>query len=139
MVAVGRVLRFDETRGYGFIAPAAGGDDVFVHANDFGEAKFRVRPGLRVEYECTEGDRGLKVASVRILDESAAAERPLRAVESGPDGVDDGMCDVLARSEFTAEITEMLLRHAPSLSGAQICEIRDRLAVIARDHGWIEA
>ncbi|WP_345034392.1 cold shock domain-containing protein [Kutzneria kofuensis] len=38
-MATGRVLRFDDVRGFGFIAPDSGSEDVFVHANDLSEDK----------------------------------------------------------------------------------------------------
>ncbi|MFC7546850.1 cold-shock protein [Plantactinospora sp. GCM10030261] len=156
MVAVGKILRFDEVRGYGFIAPAAGGEDVFVHANDFGEHRHLVRPGLRVEYEVEQGERGLKVASVRLVDEPVTPGRsgvddagPGRAdadlmppdaglTRGGVVGDDDGMCDVLAARAFLAEVTEVLLRHAPSLTGTQITQVRQHLVDYARSHGWVE-
>jgi cold shock CspA family protein len=142
MVAVGRILRFDDVRGYGFVAPADGGDDVFVHANDFGDQRYLVRPGLRVQYEAEEGERGPKVATIRIIDMPDMAEAGGRS-ESRPKmaqaGDDDGMCDVLSGREFAHEVTELLIQHVPSLTGAQVVEIRQRLAGLARAHGWIEA
>ena len=48
------------------------------------------------------------------------------------------MCDVLAPHEFTTEVTEVLLQHVPSLTGAQITQIRERLVDHARSHGWVE-
>jgi cold shock CspA family protein len=143
VASVGRVIRFDEVRGYGFIAPSAGGEDVFVHANDFGERRHEVHPGVRVEYEVEEGDRGLKVASVRILDTPAArVERPAgeRApTRATPGGEDDGLCDVLSSREFMTEVTELLIERAPSLTAAQISVVRQALTERARSHGWVEA
>jgi cold shock CspA family protein len=147
VTAVGRITRFDDIRGYGFIAPSGGGEDVFVHANDFGDQRHLVRPGVRVEYEEEAGERGLKVASVRILETptttpvSTAGRRRVdgdtrQGAAAGGD--DDAMCDVLTPDEFTAEVTEMLIRHAPSLTGAQITQVRDRLVNQARSHGWVE-
>jgi CspA family cold shock protein len=90
-----------------------------------------------------EGERGLKVATVRIVDASTPqpvdrrplnGEAPAKAVSD-----DDGMCDVLALHEFTAEITEVPLQRVPSLTGAQITQIRERLVEYARPHGWVEA
>ena len=51
---------------------------------------------------------------------------------------DDAMCDVLTPGEFTTEVTELLIRHAPSLTGAQLSQIRERLVEQARSHGWVE-
>jgi hypothetical protein len=45
---------------------------------------------------------------------------------------------VLAPREFTTEVTEILLRHVPSVTAAQIVQIRERLVDHARSHGWIE-
>jgi cold shock protein len=130
-VAVGRILRFDEVRGYGFIAPSGGGEDVFVHANDFGDQRHLVHPGMPVEFEAEDSDRGLKVVARQSRNNGRS-----RAV---PDGHDDGMCDVLTPREFAAEVTELLLQHVPSLTGGQIGQIRERLVEHARSHGWIES
>jgi cold shock protein len=143
VVEVGRILRFDDVRGYGFIAPNGGGEDVFVHANDLGEHRHLVHAGMRVEYEVVQGEQGPKVASVRLVD--GPVHRPVDRRPSGGEARpkaatadDDGMCDVLAPGEFTTEVTEVLLRHVPSLTGAQISQIRERLGEHARSHGWIE-
>ncbi|WDZ83710.1 cold-shock protein [Micromonospora cathayae] len=142
MALVGKIIRFDDVRGYGFIASSSGGEDVFVHANDFGDRRHEVHPGMRVEYEVEEGERGLKAASVQILDTpTTRAERPAgeRAHTRAVSGDDDGLCDVLSPREFKTEVTELLIERVPTLSGAQIATIRQALTERARTHGWVEA
>lgn len=54
MALTGKVLRFDDTRGYGFIVPDGGGEDVFVHANELLDEKVSYGAGTPVEFEVTE-------------------------------------------------------------------------------------
>lgn len=65
MVA-GRVVRFDSQRGYGFIAPDDGGEDVFLHVNDMLMPESQVRRGIVVEFEIEDGERGPKASGVRL-------------------------------------------------------------------------
>ncbi|MEU3164709.1 cold shock domain-containing protein [Streptosporangium sp. NPDC006930] len=142
-MAVGTILRFDEVRGYGFIAAVSGGEDVFFHANDFGESRHVLQPGLRVEYEVMEGERGLKVSTVSLLD-PPPSRRPVAtvplsdAVSSQQFGDDEGVCDVLSAKSFNGAVTELLIEHAPTLTGAQIGQVRNRLLTFARSHGWVD-
>ncbi|MFB4279768.1 MULTISPECIES: cold shock domain-containing protein [unclassified Nonomuraea] len=140
VVSAGKIIRFDDVRGYGFIAPVGGGEDVFFHANDFGENRHLLQVGLTVRYEAIAGDRGPKVLSVRIVDPADSGIGPApdwerRAVSAADD---DGMCDVLASREFLTDVTEMLLRHVPSLTGTQIIEVRKQFVDYGRAHGWVE-
>ena len=51
---------------------------------------------------------------------------------------DEPMCDVLSHSEFATELTELLLRTIPALTGAQILEIRQGFLGFAKKHGWLD-
>ncbi|MEV5765454.1 cold shock domain-containing protein [Micromonospora sp. NPDC052213] len=149
----GKVVRFDEVRGYGFIAPDDGSDDVFVHANMLDGDKWSLTPGVPVEYDAVETDRGPKAVLVRVVGAAAAGERagtaragvPVaggRGRESGQvaGGADDedGLCDVLSERAFSAETTEALVTSVPDLTGAQIVAVRARMLALARRHGWVE-
>jgi len=71
-VATGVVVRFDSRRGYGFLAPDDGGEDVFVHQNNINMEGFRhLQVGERVSYELEVGEKGMKAVSVTLLEPRA--------------------------------------------------------------------
>jgi cold shock protein len=133
----GKVVRFDAVRGYGFVAPTEGGEDVFLHVNDLVIEKSLIQPGVMVEFDVENGDRGLKAADVRLAHGAARAEFSSRP--SPRSGVDDGLSDVLSAKEFREEITESLLGAVPDITGAQIVRIREHLMNLAVGHGWVDA
>lgn len=145
-MAAGRLLRYDHSKGYGFIAPDGGGEDVFVHANALHGDKFLFRPGSLVEFEVQEGERGLHASSVRVVEsahhESVPHYEPASASPrvSGGDGLDDddNLCDVLTAGVFTGELTNLFIDEVPSLTGSQIAQLRQSLVKLGRQHGWIE-
>jgi CspA family cold shock protein len=139
-VVAGKVIRFDEFRGYGFVAPDSGGEDVFLHVNDLQFDKRLLGPGAQVEFDVEEGDRGLKASRVRMIskgtDRAVSARSEPRPEPRAAD--DDVLCDVLSVKEFLEEVTETLLDAAPSITGEQIVHIRQRMAQVAHSHGWVE-
>lgn len=148
-MAVGKVIRFDALRGYGFIAPEHGGEDVFLHANDLLVPESSVRPGTWVKFEIEEGDRGPKASSVQLAEGARTTMTPphggraqvaasLQGPASGFQTGEEPTCDVLSVAEYTNEVTELMLRAAPSLTGEQITRLRQRLVELSRSHGWVE-
>ena len=70
-MASGTVKWFNEQKGYGFITQDSG-DDVFVHYSGIEGSGFRgLTEGDRVQFEVTQGPKGLQATSVRKLTAAA--------------------------------------------------------------------
>jgi cold shock CspA family protein len=141
-LATGRVLQFDQGRGYGFVAADDGGDDVFLHASVFDGDPSGLVPGMKVEFQVMAGDRGRKAFAVRLADDDSAATgpagRPSPPAQAFSPPEEEQMCDVLSRAEFSQEITEILLHTVPALTGQQILEVRQGVLEFARKRGWVD-
>ncbi|MGD0609504.1 MAG: cold shock domain-containing protein [Streptosporangiaceae bacterium] len=149
-MATGRVLQFDQARGYGFIAAEDGGEDIFLHASVFDGDPDKLAPGMRVEFQVMAGDRGRKAFAAHLISEpgsepvlppGGATSAPQAQTLPGPasTGLDEEqMCDVLSQSEFTQALTELLLHDVPALTGQQILEVRRAALDFARKHGWVD-
>lgn len=68
-VATGRVLQFDQSRGFGFVAADDGGEDVFLHASVFDGDPDDLVPGTKMEFKVMAGDRGRKAFAAHLIDD----------------------------------------------------------------------
>lgn len=67
-VIKGQVKFFNESKGFGFITPADGGKDVFVHFSAIVGDGFRtLAEGQQVEFSIEQGAKGPSATNVRGL------------------------------------------------------------------------
>jgi CspA family cold shock protein len=71
-MTIGTVKFFNESKGYGFIAPDGGGNDAFVHISAVENSGMRtLSQNQRVSYDLQEDRRG-KMAAVNLKEAEAS-------------------------------------------------------------------
>lgn len=84
----GTVKWFNDAKGFGFIAPDDGGEDVFAHFSAIQMDGFRtLKQGSRVQYEVVQGPKGRLAQQIVSQGRPLAEERRASAasLEQGAD------------------------------------------------------
>jgi CspA family cold shock protein len=67
-MAQGTVKWFNDEKGYGFISPDEGGEDLFVHFSGIAGNGFKsLDEGAKVSYEATQGKKGMQADNVSAV------------------------------------------------------------------------
>jgi CspA family cold shock protein len=75
----GRIKFFDQDKGFGFIAPAGGGEDVFLHSREIAGSTAGLDEGAEVSFELRKDRSGrTAAAAAELLNPPAVAEGMIR-------------------------------------------------------------
>jgi cold shock protein len=67
-MAQGTEKWFGDEKGYGFISPDEGGEDLFVHPSGIaGNGYKSLDEGAKVSYEATQGQKGMQADNVSAV------------------------------------------------------------------------
>lgn len=65
-MSTGTVKWFNEKKGFGFITPDEGSEDLFVHYSNIADDGFKtLSDGQKVEFEAAEGKKGPEALQVK--------------------------------------------------------------------------
>ena len=74
-MATGTVKWFNDAKGFGFIEPEAGGEDIFAHFSAIQMEGFRtLKQGGRVRFEIVQGPKGQLAQNIASIDEPGSPD-----------------------------------------------------------------
>jgi len=66
-MTTGVVKWFNNAKGFGFVSPDGGGDDVFAHFSAIAMDGYKsLKQGQKVEFEVSQGPKGLFAQNIRL-------------------------------------------------------------------------
>jgi len=67
-MATGTVKWFNDSKGFGFISPDQGGEDLFAHFSAISASGFKsLQEGQKVSFDVTEGPKGKQASNIKPL------------------------------------------------------------------------
>ncbi|HJV84956.1 MAG TPA: cold-shock protein [Noviherbaspirillum sp.] len=64
----GTVKWFNDAKGFGFIAPDQGGEDLFAHFSAISASGFKsLQEGQKVSFDITEGPKGKQASNIKPI------------------------------------------------------------------------
>lgn len=83
----GTVKWFNNAKGYGFILPEGGGEDLFVHYSSIQMDGYKtLKAGQPVQYQNQQGDKGSQAVEVTAADDSFGDHGSDREADLGHSG-----------------------------------------------------
>ena len=65
-MATGTVKWFNDSKGFGFITPDGGGEDLFAHFSEINMQGFKtLKEGQKVSFESVDGKKGKQAAKIQ--------------------------------------------------------------------------
>ena len=69
-MAVGKVKWFNNAKGFGFIVPEEGGEDIFGHYSTIQMEGYRsLKAGQEVTFEVQQGPKGLHAENIGLVED----------------------------------------------------------------------
>ena len=68
-MAAGTVKWFNDSKGFGFVTPEGGGDDLFAHFTAIQGSGFKtLKEGQRVTFDVANGPKGKQATNIRTAE-----------------------------------------------------------------------
>jgi len=81
-MSTGQVKWFNNAKGFGFILPDEGGDDLFAHYSAIGMEGYKtLKAGQLVSFDTIEGPKGLHAANIHAVADAAGSNTEQKAAE----------------------------------------------------------